>query len=138
MLRIVNELQVDPKYCGRFFGHRLKFIEGQVKPATTFEYKTLYALFKFLNENHLQHELAEKMLPYIYKYPKMQFESVLINMKFKKIDKTDIMARIPFLKNKFLETVPKIRHHHLKDWVMGQLRPLALGNMDLKELYESI
>lgn len=138
MERIVLELKVDPAYCGRLFGYRLKFIEGQMKPTTTFHYKTLYALFRFLNENDLHHQLAEKMLPFVYKYPKMQFDSVLINMKFKKVGKDEIMARIPFLKDKFLETAPAEKQHQLKDWVMGQLRPLALGNMDLKELSQSI
>jgi glutamyl-tRNA(Gln) amidotransferase subunit E len=135
---IVNELDVDPVYCATFFGHKLKHIEGQIKPTTAFNYKTIYALFRFLNQKGLKHKLAERMLPFIYQYPKMEFESVLTNMKFKSITKADILARIPFLKEKFLESAPPAKHHLAKDWVMGQLRKIALGNISLTELYSHI
>ncbi len=46
---IVSDLGVDPVFCATFFGHKLKHIEGQIKPTTSFSYKTMYAfvpLFK--------------------------------------------------------------------------------------------
>jgi glutamyl-tRNA(Gln) amidotransferase subunit E len=135
---IVNQLAVDPVYCTTFFGHKLKFIEGQIKPTTTFAYKTIYALFRFLNQKGLKHQLAERILPFIYQYPNMEFESVLTNMKFKSIAKDDILARIPFLKEKFMESAPPEKHHLAKDWVMGQLRKIALGNISLTELHTYI
>ncbi len=135
---VINDLGVDPVYCGTFFGHRLKHIEGQIKPTSKFQYKTLYALFRFLNQHGLDHQLAEKMLPMVYKYPKMEFDSVLINLKFKKIAREDLLARIPFLFNKFLETAAADKHHLAASWVMGQLRPVAIGNISLKSLYESV
>lgn len=135
---IVNELDVDPVYCATFFGHKLKHIEGQIKPTTAFSYKTMYALFRFLNQKGLKHQLAERMLPFIYQYPKMEFESVLNNMKFKSIAKADILARIPFLKEKFMESAHPQKHHQAKNWVMGQLRKIALGNISLTELHAYI
>lgn len=136
--KIINDLNIDPVYCGTFFGHKLKHIEGQIVSTSPFQYKTIYALFSYLNQNKLDHQLAEKILPFVYKYPKMEFESVLINLKFKKLEKKDILARIPFLKEKFLETAPDEKLIYANDWVMGQLRPIAIGNMALHELYQHI
>ncbi len=98
----------------------------------------MYALFRFLNQQGLKHQLAERMLPFIYQYPKMEFESVLTNMKFKSIAKDDILARIPFLKEKFMESAHPQKHHQAKNWVMGQLRKIALGNISLTELHAYI
>jgi glutamyl-tRNA(Gln) amidotransferase subunit E len=46
--RIVNELNTNPKFTGTFFGHKLKFIEGHYLPAEEFNYKIIYAMFRFL------------------------------------------------------------------------------------------
>lgn len=136
--RIVNELQFKPGFVGTFFGHKLKFVEGHHTPSGTFDYKVIYAIFKFIKEENLDPEIIHKMIPVIYEHPMMEFESVLTTIKFKRHTKSDILNKIPFLAEKF----QKIRLSHEKqdaaDWIMGQLRPSAIGNIALKELVEEI
>ena len=74
------------------------------------------------------------MIPIIYQYPNMDFDSVLIDIGYKKTSKEELISHIPLLKKKFEEIrISQDRSAEI-DWVMGELRQLALGNMDLKEL----
>jgi glutamyl-tRNA(Gln) amidotransferase subunit E len=132
--RIVNELDVPPAFCGTFFGHTLKFVEGHFKPSSSFNHKIIFALFRFLKERNLAYELARKMMPVIYQYPKMEFESVLTSIKFKPTEKESIIDRIPFLKKKFSQIRNTGKPEDEHNWIMGQLRPVALGNISLSEL----
>ncbi|HPK05117.1 MAG TPA: hypothetical protein PK908_04420, partial [Bacteroidales bacterium] len=129
---------VPPSFCGTFFGHTLKNIEGRYKPSSAFNYKTIYGLFKFLKEEGLDFELAKKMMPVVYQYPKMEFDSVLVNINYKPVKKKNIIDHISFLKKKF---IPKRNHRNPNDennWIMGQLRQAAIGNMSLTELAQHL
>ena len=136
--RIIKELKLDPVFVGTFFGHRLKFVEGHYVPAKEFSYDLIYSMFKYLLDEGLDTELADTLLPVIYEHPKMDFESVLTVVNFKRVPEKEILARIPFLRDKFGE----IRHSEQKkdetDWIMGELRRMARGNMSMKALYNHV
>ncbi len=132
--RIINELGVDPKFIGSFMGQRLKFVEGHVNPVDKFNYKIVYALFRYLKENKLDYQLAYNMIPHVYEHPKMDFDSVLEIINFKKISKESILSHIPFLKEKFEETAINPTKKNETDWIMGELTGVAVGNINLTEL----
>lgn len=136
--RIVNELDISPAFVGKFFGHAVKWVEGQYKPAAEFDYKIIYALLRFIVQNNHDLSIARRMLPLIYQYPKMEFESVLTSIGFKPFTMDQIKSKIPFLRNKFAEIRhskgPGIEH----DWIMGQLRRQAEGNISMHKLHETI
>jgi glutamyl-tRNA(Gln) amidotransferase subunit E len=136
--RIVNELDVPPAFCGTFFGHTLKFIEGHYKPSSAFNYKVIFGLFRFLKEKGLEYELAKKMMPVVYQYPKIEFESVLTTIRYKPVEKNEILDRITFLKQKFNQGRNKNNDQNQHNWIMGQLRAMALGNISLTELSEHL
>ena len=136
--RIVKELHVDPKFIGTFIGHNFKFIEGKYKSVDEFYPDKIYKLFKYLKENSLDINLAKGMLIMAYQYPKMDFESVLNSLEFKKNSKEDIISKIPYLKNKFSEIKYSKKDTVESHWIMGQLRKSALGNIDLKVLSDSL
>ena len=133
--RIITELNYDPVMIGTFFGHRLKFVEGHYEPAEAFNYKILYAMFRYLKEQKLDAELAYYMLPVVYEHPKMDFESILTVINFKKVRKNDVLAHIPFLREKFNETRRSDKKSDETDWIMGELRSIARGNISMKELF---
>jgi glutamyl-tRNA(Gln) amidotransferase subunit E len=136
--RIVKELGYDPKFVGTFFGHRLKYIEGHYKPASKFKHTILFHLFKFTKDQKLDVQLLKYMLPEIYEHPQIDFESALVNIKFKRIDKKDIVSHVPSLKDKFKTIRRKDKPEIEAKWVMGELRKRAMGNISLKELYQVI
>lgn len=136
--RIVKELDLNPAFVGKFFGHAVKWVEGQYKPAAEFDYKIIYALLRFLKQRNLDLSIARRMLPQVYQYPKMEFESVLTSINYKTVTKEQIVSKIPFLRNKFAEIrlskAPDVEHN----WIMGQLRRQAEGNMSMRELHEAV
>ncbi|NOZ46956.1 MAG: Glu-tRNA(Gln) amidotransferase subunit GatE [Chlorobi bacterium] len=132
--KISNELKLSPLFTGTFFGHTLKYVEGHYSPAEKFNYKIIYGMFKYLIENKLNIELSKSMIPVLYEHPKLEFESVLTLIKFKRIPEKEILSRIPFLVKKYKQI--RISNDDIagKNWIMGELRKTALGNINLSEL----
>jgi len=136
--RIVNELDISPAFAGKFFGHAVKWVEGQYKPAAKFDYKIVYAMLRFIKQKNLDFGIARRMLPLVYQYPKMEFESVLTSINFKPISKEEIKSKIPFLRNKFAEIRLSKGPDVENNWIMGQLRRQAEGNMSMAELHQAL
>ena len=82
--------------------------------------------------------IAREMLPIVYEHPQMDFDSVLASFRFKKRSKEELLAPIGFLKEKYKEIGKKKTNTAEIDWVMGQLRKQAVGNMNLNVLKASI
>ncbi len=138
MEKIINELKVKPSWLGVFLGHKLKFAEGHYGQGKTFNRSVLFPLFKFLKEEKYHPQLAERMLPELIRHPQMEFASILTVIKFRRYSKKEILSKIPILIEKFKEGKKETDPKAMKDWVMGQLRTIALGNMDLTELSKGI
>ncbi len=129
---------MSPAFVGKFFGHTVKWVEGQYKPAAEFDYKIIYALLRFLKQRDLDLGIARRMLPLVYQYPKMEFESVLTSIGFKTVTRDQIASKIPFLRNKLAEIRLSKGAGVEHDWIMGQLRRQAEGNISMKELHEAV
>lgn len=136
--RITTELKIDPAFVGKFFGHAVKWAEGQFKPSAEFDYKIIYALLRFIKQKQLDLGIARRMLPLVYQYPKMEFESVLTTINYKPISNDQIIAKIPFLRKKFAEIRLSKGDHVENQWIMGQLRRQAEGNISLAELKKTL
>ena len=132
--RIVNGLGIKASFVGTFFGHRMKFVEGHYERGHEFTYEQVYDLLEYLKNHKIDLSLAVKMLPVLYEHPKMDFESILTSIKFKKIPKEKIVSTIPFLKAKFAEIKYKEDGVAENRWIMGQLHTMAAGNISLQEL----
>jgi len=116
----------------------VKWVEGQYKPAAEFDYKIIYALLRFLKQRNLDLSIARRMLPVVYQYPKMEFDSVLTSINYKSVPKDQILSKIPFLKKKLAEIRLSKGEDVEQNWIMGQLRRQAEGNMSMVELHKSI
>jgi glutamyl-tRNA(Gln) amidotransferase subunit E len=135
---IITECGTNPSFTGTFFGHVLKFVEGHYKPTSVFRYEQIKELFDFLKKNKLDVRLAKQMLPLLYEHPKMDFDSILVSIGFKKVDKEELFSKIPYLVQKFSEIRRSDSECDETNWIMGQLRKTATGNVNLKELYEKV
>lgn len=136
--RIHIELGIAPREIGAFLGHKLKFVEGHFKPVDHFSYNIIYAMFKYLKDQNLTYDLAASMLPHVFTHPKMQFDSVLNSINFRKVDPKTIFGQIPFLKEKFQQIAMVNTKQNEKDWIMGQLRNMAIGNISLVDLNKEV
>jgi len=143
MEEIIEKTGIKPSYLGTFLGHKLKFEEGQLSNSQTtqdeeFNYRIILRMFEFLKKEKLDFELAEKMLPQLLEHPKMQFDSIILSLKHKRKTKQEVLDRLPVLREKFAEGKKEIDKTAEQNWIMGQLRNSALGNISLKELSKEL
>lgn len=136
--RMITELNIDPVYAGTFIGHTFKFVEGHYKPAEAFNSKIIYAIFRYIKQKGFERELSKQMLPVLYEFPKMDFDSVLESIRYRKTNEKDILANIPFLVKKFDETAINPAGSNKINWIMGELRKVAIGNISFRELHDAI
>jgi len=132
--RLINDLGLSPRFAGKFLGQKLKYIEGHYQSADVFDYNRIYHLFEFLKKENIELEIANDMIAEFYSHPKMDFQSVLDSIGFKKIPAEDIISQIAFLNEKYNEIGRKQGDDYRKHWVMSQLRKSAIGNIKLSEL----
>jgi glutamyl-tRNA(Gln) amidotransferase subunit E len=135
---IARETGIQPRWIGTFFGHHLKHVEGRFQRTEDFDPRTLRDMFRFLIEQGIEVTLARRMLPVIYQHPKMDFESVLTTIGFRKVPREEILLKIPFLREKYRQNGRSDRQGAEIRWIMGQLHEVAVGNMNLRELRENV
>ncbi|ALO15503.1 Glu-tRNA(Gln) amidotransferase subunit GatE [Salinivirga cyanobacteriivorans] len=136
--RVIKELHFDPKFTGTFFGQYLKYVEGHYKQGRNFDYHIVYGMFKFIRERKLEKNILYPMLPMIYEQPQMEFESVLTDIRYKPHGKEEIIAPVDFLREKFREIGRKTNHDAENNWIMGELRHRAMGNLDYATLKKEL
>ena len=134
--KISNDYGFDPCYIGKFLGQRYKNLEGKKKPHKNFSPRVIEEMFRFIAEKNLKSEIAYPMLKILYEHPEMSFESVLTATGYKAGTMTEITAPAGFLYEKFKEE-RKSRNENEKagiNWLMGQLRSHAVGNVQMEDL----
>jgi glutamyl-tRNA(Gln) amidotransferase subunit E len=136
--KLVKDFNQPPRFTGTLIGHHLKYIEGQLIPDSPFDYYRIYQLVEFIIRKKLKRDLLKKMLPVVYQHPNLDFDSVLTTIEYRPVPEEEIISSIPVLKEKFAEISKAKDNAAMVLWVMGKLRPLALGNMDMKELRRKV
>jgi glutamyl-tRNA(Gln) amidotransferase subunit E len=135
---IYADLKIAPAFAGTLFGHMLKHIEGQFARSPDFRYERIYDLLCFLKSQRIDLAITGGLLPELYQHPQMDPSSVLASVNFKSIPKSQVLDNIPFLQQiaeqSGVSALPEARIH----WIMGQLRPTALGNLGMPDLYEQV
>ncbi len=130
---IVNGLNISPVFAATLLGHRLKNLLGK-NPQTRFKASMVYPLLAFLKQEKLDPQMAWHMLPILMDHPRIEFESALTLMKFKRVASDDIIGKLPVLGEKFKARKGKEDTKHKLNWMMGQMRKTATGNVNLTEL----
>ncbi len=136
--KITDELEYTPSFTGTLIGHRIKNIDGKLKLSPDFDYFKLIDIFSFCKKRGLDTEIIKLMVPVLLEHPNIDPESILLTIGFKKREKDEIISNIPLLEKQFSTISDKEDKEARKRWVMGQLRPVAVGNIPLKELSDII
>ena len=129
---------VPARFIATLLAHDLKHLEGQYPKQPDFRYEQIAGLLEFLVQHQIDPALAKRMLPHLWQHPKMDYESILITIDFRKISREDILAKLPFLVKKYRETRTSRDDNAGRRWIMGNLNKLATGNLPLSELNQHI
>ncbi len=131
--KIVDKLHYSPKYIGVFFGQTLKHLHGKHKHIP-FDIKRLYDLFAFLKKEEIDKAIAYKMLKKMFVHPAMDFNSILNSLHFERKTKDEIIEQIPLIAKKYQAINKKKNADDKTNSMMGQLKKISLGNINLSEL----
>ena len=134
IVSISEDFGFDPRDIGIFLGHRFKNIEGTMKAHKNFSYEIIHNLLGFIRAQDLRIEIAGPMLKVLYLHPKMRYESILTTLNFKKKEIDEILAPIEFLYEKFKQERISEDSDCAVNWIMGQIRKQATGNVSLGDL----
>ena len=135
--KIYIELGFKPTFVATLLAHRLKNIQGKNKGKSQFRFEQVYDLLAFIKQNQYASQLAYLLLKELYQHPGMDFQSILHSLKFQPKSKDEIINAAQLLKTKFL--CKKEKKKNLKsNWIMGNIRPHAIGNIELNEVYKLI
>jgi glutamyl-tRNA(Gln) amidotransferase subunit E len=138
MERIITDFSLEPGFVAALFAHHLKHAQGRIEPVTPFDYGRVYDLIRFLRDRDLQLDLIREMLPVIYRYPKMDFHDVLNTIHYRKVKPRDVMKNLGSLRRLFRQIGTSKNPGAETRWIMGNLRPAAVGNIPLKALRKEI
>ncbi len=79
--KISVDFKIDPGFLGKFLGHRFRNLCW--KNGMSIGQEKIYALFRFMITRNLNLSIAEKMLKVLIEHPEIEFESILVVLKFK-------------------------------------------------------
>jgi glutamyl-tRNA(Gln) amidotransferase subunit E len=136
--KLIIDMKEEPVFSGTLLGHKLKYIEGQFPASKDFHYGLITMLVKKIRKMKLDLAIIYELLPVLYQHPKMDFDSLLISVKYKPYSEKQILEDIPFLENKYCTIRKSKRPGARTDWIMGHLRSKALGNVSLKQLRKKV
>lgn len=136
--RILTDFRVEPQFVATLLAHRLKFLQGKLQPDSPFDYERIYELFSFISSQDIKLELIYEMLPVAYKHPKMSMESIIKNINFSPKNNDNILALIPNLHEKFSKIKTSKDNDAELRWMMKELRKIAIGNIPLCDLADTI
>ncbi len=136
--RIHADFDISPKWLGIFMGHFMKYEEGQKSPHKDFSYEQLYDLFLFIKQQEMDIMIAKSMLRLMMEHPNMDMASVLTSLKFRKRSKETLLAPVDFLVEKFKEIRKTGDNQAILNWLMGQIRTQAIGNISLAGLSQLV
>ena len=136
--KIVEDLEISPKFVATLLAHTLKHIEGQSQAHPDFSYEIIYEMLKFLKEKGIDPPLAKVLLPIVYKQPRMDFESALISLGYKKTAEKEILNEADrLIKIADRSDVSEDKEIRIR-WIMGQLHENARGNIAMQRLRDHI
>jgi glutamyl-tRNA(Gln) amidotransferase subunit E len=138
MMKIHSDLKIDPRFLGTLLAHKLKHIEGQFESAVPFDYNKVYDLIKYVLTRNLTLDILPNMLRIVYQQPRMDFNSILNLIEYKAADQKGLRKNIKQLRSMF-KSINRSKNPAAEvKWIMGNLRPAALGNIPLSELYQVV
>lgn len=136
--RICDDFYIEPKFVATLLGHKLKSLQGRFKIDIPFDFERIYKLFGFIKEQEIELELIYKMLPIVFKQPKMEMNYVLKAICFSKSTPDSIVSLIPIMRGRFKRLKTSTNVEAELNWIMKNLQEKAIGNIPLHELSMAI
>ena len=136
--QIIEEMPDAPTFVGKLIAHTMKHLNHAPSPDEQGSAERFIALLSYARERGLDRDILKGMAPSALMEPQRSFEKILNDIGYRPIPEEEIVVRIPELREAFERRRTSGRPLACRDWIMGELRPLALGNIRLSKLAQAI
>jgi len=131
--KLVCEGNVSPTFAGTLLGQTLRAASGD-QPG---DGEWILWLASEISQRDLKMDILKTLLPVAFAHPQ-SFDELLALSGYSVASEQEILEKIPELLASFNQKRRRNPAHAQRNWVMGHLRPYALGNMSLADLAERI
>ena len=131
---LIRETKLSPTFAGTLLGHTLRGIAGDRPEDGTW----ILGLAREIVKRELKIDILKRLLPLAYSHPQADVDELLALSGYRAVSEQEILAKIPELQAAFHQNRRRDPEHAQHNWVMGKLRPLALGNLSLADLAERV
>jgi glutamyl-tRNA(Gln) amidotransferase subunit E len=128
--KLVNEQSIDPTFAGTLLGHALRAVSGD-RPG---DGEWILDLAREIRQRNLTIDLLKALLPVAFAHPNASVDELLDLVGHSVASETDILESVPEHLATFKQKRRRDPTHAQRNWMMGRLRPYALGNMSLTAL----
>jgi glutamyl-tRNA(Gln) amidotransferase subunit E len=125
---LIDEHNLPSTFAGTLIGHALRSACGD----SEVDGERLLWLVGEVQARNLCHDLLTVLVPLAYRDGEASFDTLLKSAGYALHTEAEIIDRIPELEGAFHVNSSDTRK--MRDWIMGRLRPLALGNVPLHRL----
>lgn len=128
--KLVDEQGIDPTFAGTLLGHTLRSVSGD-RPG---DGEWILDLVREIRQRGLTMELLKTLIPIAFAHPEARVDELLELSGHSITSEAEILQRIPDLLEIFRQKRRRDPTHAQHNWMMGRLRPYAMGNMPLAAL----
>jgi len=125
---VIDRSSLDPRFAGTLIGHVLRSVRG----GTSVDKERLSWLVDQVQSRDLAHDILKVLVPLAIEDAEAPFDTLLTKAGYQAHAEAEIVERIDGLRRSFGDHDRSPRA--CCNWIMGQLRPLALGNLPLRSL----
>lgn len=132
--RLIHDWDLPPTFAGALLGHTLRHACGD----RVGEVEWIIDLVCEVANRGLKTDIIAPLLQHAFTDPQASFDQLLNKIGYIPVSESDLLAKIPGLVDCFEPRRRRIYEHARRDWIMGRLRPAALGNVTLAKLAHQI
>ena len=131
---LIDDVGIDPVFAGTLLGHTLRRATGD-RPGDS---QWVLGLARETRHRDLATDLLKTLLPLAVTHPQAGVDELLSLIGYSAASQSDIVEKIPAFAATFQQKRRRDPTHARLNWIMGKLRPYALGNVSLASLAERI
>jgi len=132
--KLVCEEDLNPPFAGTLLGHTLRHACGD-RPG---DVQWILDLVREVRERQLKVEILKPLLLHSFADLQASLDELLNQVGYSRASESEVLAMVPALLEQFEPRERRASERTMHDWIMGRLRPAALGNVSLADLAQKI
>jgi len=135
---IIDHTDFPPSFIGSIIGHHIKHYDKKLKKNYNSFETIIKKLFVNVHKKKLHREILKVLITAMAENHTGSMETLLQYIDFKSRSKQEITSEIQKLNETFKKNSKTDSPKAEVNWIMGQLRKKAVGNIDLSELRDIV